>query len=125
MALVDIGRFGWYCHASIFDLGALTDAHLARQPGGHLKKRWDPAYFAQRHPEMVILLAHGDPWRPGARIKPSRTIEIEVLRSMDELGDYVLRAAVPLVHDDFYLVFSRRQVPLPARMRGAWMPGRP
>jgi len=115
VALVDIGRFGYAYRGSIFDLGALTDARLARQPGGHLRKRWDAAYFAQRHPQLIVLLSHGDPWQPGAQLSGLRPVENDVLRSMKELGDYQIRLSIPQGFGNQLVVFARKGVSLPSR----------
>ena len=114
VALVDIGRFGYAYRGSIFDLGALTDAHLARLPGPHLKKAWDSAYFAARHPDLVLLLDRGSE----GVLQPERAVEADVLGSMRDLGDYLLRARIPMVGGTHLLVFSRRRLVLPDALWG-------
>lgn len=56
-ALVDVGAVGYALPGlSIVDLGGLTDARIARSPGGLLQKRFDLAYlFEERRPAAVVL----------------------------------------------------------------------
>jgi len=61
VALVDVGYLGWRSGLPVLDLGGLTDARIAGMPGGHLEKRIDPAYFAERAPDALVLHASRPP----------------------------------------------------------------
>jgi hypothetical protein len=54
-ALVDVGVIGYASDVEIIDLGGLTDARIARMPGGHLSKRVDPRVLAARDPDAIVV----------------------------------------------------------------------
>lgn len=57
VALVDVGYLGWASGARVIDLGGITDAEVARRPGGHLSKEIDPGWLESRAPEAIVLHA--------------------------------------------------------------------
>jgi arabinofuranosyltransferase len=61
VALVDVGYLGYRSGVEVVDLAGLTDARIARMPGGHLSKRVDPAYFAARGPDAIVLHSASPP----------------------------------------------------------------
>ncbi len=62
VALVDIGRIGFFGRMEIVDLGGLTDPVIGRAPGGRLAKRFDRDYlFDRRRPEAIVLRVDRDP----------------------------------------------------------------
>lgn len=61
VALIDIGLIGYASHLEIIDLAGLTDARIARRPGGHLSKRIDPRELQSRNPEAIVIHCAGTP----------------------------------------------------------------
>jgi hypothetical protein len=55
VALVDIGYLGYESGLEVVDLGGLTDATIARRPGGHLAKEIDVGYLEARRPATFVL----------------------------------------------------------------------
>ncbi|MFW6051674.1 MAG: hypothetical protein ACODAU_10890 [Myxococcota bacterium] len=64
VALVDAGYLAWASGVRVFDLAGLTDPTIARAPGGHLDKRFDPGLLAAAAPDAIVLHAAR---RPGVR----------------------------------------------------------
>jgi hypothetical protein len=60
VALMDIGMVKYYSGREVIDISGLTDAHVARLPGGFLKKRFDIEYLFERNPKYVVLVSHND-----------------------------------------------------------------
>jgi hypothetical protein len=60
VALMDIGMVKYYSEREVVDISGLTDAHVARLPGGFLKKRFDIEYLFERNPKCVVLVSHND-----------------------------------------------------------------
>src|SRR5262249_40315727 len=54
-ALVDVGLIGYASDVEVVDLGGLTDARIARMPGGHLSKHIDPRLIAARDPDAIVV----------------------------------------------------------------------
>jgi hypothetical protein len=54
-ALVDVGHLAYASGVEVVDLGGLTDASIARLPGGHLAKRIEEADLLAREPEAIVL----------------------------------------------------------------------
>jgi hypothetical protein len=59
LALVDIGLIGYRSRKEVIDLGGLTDKVIARAPGTHLLKEYDPDYVIGRAPELVVFRTLG------------------------------------------------------------------
>jgi hypothetical protein len=55
VALVDVGLIGYASDIDIVDLAGLTDARIARLPGGHLGKRVDPRDLQARNPDAIVV----------------------------------------------------------------------
>lgn len=71
VALVDIGRLGFWTDLELVDLAGLTDPVIARLPGGHLEKPIDPEYlFDVRHPDVIVVRVNASPILPGPTIRP-------------------------------------------------------
>ena len=115
VALVDIGQFGWYFTRSIFDVVGLTDAHIARLPGGHGFKRWDESYFRERRPDLVILEASDFKPSPIDRDFRLRPPERWMFTSMLTRGGYLFHAAIPYAagRKTDLLLFTREGLELP------------
>jgi arabinofuranosyltransferase len=62
VALVDAGYLPWVSGVRVLDLAGLTDPRVARAPGGHLDKRFDPAILAVDPPDAILL--HSRTWPP-------------------------------------------------------------
>lgn len=120
VALADIGRFGWCFRGSIFDLGGLTDARLARSgtwgaaPGTAPAPRWDEAYFRARRPDLVLIVADANLEAPLARpLGGLRPIDLGIFGSMLANGGYRYRGWVPAA-SNYLLLFARDDLELPA-----------
>ena len=50
----------YYSDREIIDISGLTDAHVARLPGGFLKKEFDFQYLLDRNPKYVVLVSRTD-----------------------------------------------------------------
>lgn len=55
VALVDVGYLAYASGVEVVDLGGLTDARIARLPGGHLAKRITQADLRARDPDVLVL----------------------------------------------------------------------
>ncbi|MGD8862764.1 MAG: hypothetical protein PVI30_22320 [Myxococcales bacterium] len=55
VALVDVGFLGRASGLPVVDLGGVTDASIARLPGGHLDKRIDGELLQKRQPDAIVL----------------------------------------------------------------------
>lgn len=55
IVILDIGAVGYYGDRDVIDLGGLTDPTIAYSPGGHLSKRIDSSWLAQRKPGAIVL----------------------------------------------------------------------
>lgn len=128
VALADIGRFGWRFRGSIYDLGGLTDAHLARRgrgsgaPGTAPAPAWDEAYFRARRPELVLIVADATLDRPlSGPLGGLRPIDLGAFGSIAVHGGYRYRGSVP-TGGGHLLVFARDDVELP---EATWGPPRP
>ncbi len=63
IALMDVGLVGYErMELALLDLAGLTDAEIARSPGGSLDKWYDPAYVIERDPAYVVLVFTGPIW---------------------------------------------------------------
>jgi hypothetical protein len=70
VALMDIGMVGYYLPGHrILDITGLTDSHIAHSPGPFLKKRYDPGYVLDQHPEAIVLVL-GQVKHPGGDLDP-------------------------------------------------------
>ena len=117
VALVDIGRFGWSFDGEIYDLAGLTDRHLARLPGRYGFKGWDEAYFRDRSPELVLLMAPALGNRP-LQVPAMRSWERGALASMARGGGYAYHGAVAYMDGADVLIFRRTDVELPESIWG-------
>ncbi len=117
VALVDIGRFGWSFDGEIYDLAGLTDRHLARMPGRYGFKGWDEAYFRERSPELVLLMAPTLGKRP-LQVQAMRSWERGALASMTRGGGYAYHGAVAYMDGADVLIFRRADVELPLSIWG-------
>ena len=122
VALTDVGRVGWILEdAVITDLGALTDATLARVDGTLLAKPISERYLAQRSPE-VLLLNSRMPVRvlPGTT-RPAAAPMWKVERSVLETQWFQTRtryACTMVVYEQHFIhVFERAD--LPPRVAGS------
>jgi hypothetical protein len=61
VALVDVGLIGYATDLEIIDLAGLTDARIARVPGGHLSKRIDAHDLQARDPDAIVVHCTGTP----------------------------------------------------------------
>jgi arabinofuranosyltransferase len=61
VALVDVGYLGYASGLEVVDLGGLTDARIARMPGGHLDKHIDATYLVSRNPDAIVLHSSARP----------------------------------------------------------------
>ncbi len=118
VALMDIGRFGWHFKGSVLDLVGLTDAHIARQRGVHLRKEWDESYFRRRAPALVIASTFEDVRDPRTRVIHVQSAEEGALRSIQQRGGYTLRSSIPLFTGTNMLVFAREGLVLPEELWG-------
>jgi hypothetical protein len=114
VALVDIGQFGWHFPREIYDVAGLTDAHLARVPGGHLKK-WDEEYFRAKSPDLVlvhVIAEHSgvNPLDAGFEVRSDA--ETCMLASVMRSG-YRGHNATRIGYDLYLLVFVREPLTLP------------
>ncbi len=55
VALVDVGLLPYQSGVRVLDLGAITDAEIARLPGGHLDKRIGDTLLRERDPDLLLL----------------------------------------------------------------------
>jgi hypothetical protein len=111
IALVDIGFLGWVSGAEVVDLAGLTDPTIARAPGGHLSKRIDPGYLAERDPDAFVLHSRTEPeFGPDGRLKSLSGYPVE--RHVAGLGwvrrHYRVRRVVQYSERYFYVVLQRR-----------------
>jgi len=60
IALMDIGMVKYFSERNVIDISGLTDMHVARLPGGFLKKEFDIEYLFERNPKYVVLVSHND-----------------------------------------------------------------
>ncbi len=118
VALMDIGRFGWHFRGSVLDLVGLTDAHIARQRGVHLRKEWDERYFRQRAPALVIASSLDDVRDPRTHVLHIQSAEAGALSSIRERGGYTLRSSIPLFNGTNMLVFARDGLELSEELWG-------
>jgi len=91
IALMDIGMIKYYSDRELVDISGLTDAHVARLPGGFLKKAPDLRYLLDRNPKYVILVSHND------------------IRRNDFESSYIIDKKInddPLFHQKYRFLFS-------------------
>lgn len=84
VALLDVGLVGWLAPSvRIVDLAGLTDAEIARAPGGHGEKRPDERVLESRAPSIVVLTSGEGPRRDGdsVAIEPRFGVERYIARS--------------------------------------------
>ncbi|MCE9615836.1 MAG: hypothetical protein K8T26_16320 [Lentisphaerae bacterium] len=105
IALMDIGIVGYTCiDQTVLDISGLTDRHIAKSPGGFLKKSYDPAYVLDRQPDVVVL-TYGAPGqsytRPpkGTGIRYWTEVEAQLGQQPRFVRDYV-RVRTPPPEDD-------------------------
>lgn len=112
VALFDIGLFGYAARdLDIVDLGGLTDARIARAPGGHGRKQLDPAYLAERSPDVVIITSPSPAvidGRGAVRIRPNFEVERYLLELPWFGASYRYGYAVQATETHFLHVFTRR-----------------
>lgn len=91
VAVLDVGYVGYYSGVEVVDLGGLTDAHIARLPGGHIDKRIDEAYLMARNPKQILLHS-------------TRAPELDEQRRLIAFSGYPVEhrvAAMPWVRESF------------------------
>lgn len=59
IALLDIGKIGYYADVPVIDLVGLTDPVIARAPGSHFHTTYDPRYVLDQHPDLIVLSTEG------------------------------------------------------------------
>ncbi|UCD58596.1 MAG: hypothetical protein JSV16_05675, partial [Candidatus Hydrogenedentota bacterium] len=91
VALMDIGMVKYFSDREVIDISGLTDAYVARLPGGFLKKEFDLHYLLDRNPEYVVLVSRSD-IRKGD-FKSSYMIDESIYRS-------------PLFHRNYHFLFT-------------------
>ncbi|NOY93885.1 MAG: hypothetical protein GXP55_22105, partial [Deltaproteobacteria bacterium] len=111
VALVDVGYLGYRSGAPILDLGGVTDAVVARSPGGYLDKRIEPATLALREPVAIVLHAASAP-ELDARGNLRRLTGYPVERRIAAMAFVRLRyhvtRVVPYAPDYYYVLLTRR-----------------
>ena len=77
VAALDVGWVGAAFAGDILDLAGVTDARVARLPGGHTTKKIQNSWFDSIQPDMVVLLtAPGEsPREPWSSMQFARGIE--------------------------------------------------
>ncbi|PTL78603.1 hypothetical protein [Vitiosangium sp. GDMCC 1.1324] len=118
VALTDIGRFGYFYSGSILDLAGLTDAHIARQAGSHMRKEWDEAYFLSRRPDLLIVDSTSDLSRPETRELRVHWVETGALQSIQRRGGYHLVTSLDLQGGKYLLILARDGLELPEDVWG-------
>lgn len=118
VALLDIGSFGWNFRGQVFDLAGLTDSHLAKLPGRYGAKQWDEAYFRERSPDLVLVIAEF--FEDGSIDErfDVRFWDRAILRSMVVGGGYRYHDSVGYMEGTKILIFSREDVDLPESIWG-------
>jgi len=56
VALMDVGVVGYHTHLRVIDISGLTEATIARAPGGFLDKVYDPAYVLDQSPAALVFV---------------------------------------------------------------------
>jgi hypothetical protein len=110
-ALFDIGVFGYAVPAMrIDDLGGLTDAVLARYPGGLGRKRIDDAWLTLRGPDLVLVNAFpvGALGDPNPRLRVQWPVERRLLALPSFRERYVAECAASVAGYHVMLAFRRR-----------------
>lgn len=112
VALFNIGLFGYAARdVAIVDLGGLTDARIARAPGGHGRKQLDPSYLAERSPDVVIVASPSPAVlddRGAVQIRPNFEVERRLLELPWFGANYRYGYAVQATETYFLHVFTRR-----------------
>jgi hypothetical protein len=75
------------------DLMGLTDAHLAKQPGG-IHEKSDPDYVLGRRPDLVLVLLT-EKWAQGASPPAVTRAGRELLTHPKFLEEYELKRIIP------------------------------
>ncbi|MCA9602315.1 MAG: hypothetical protein KC417_09835, partial [Myxococcales bacterium] len=110
---VNIGLVGYVSPtAPVFDLGGLTDAHIARLPGPHLHKHPEAAYLAAHAPD-VFLLTSSEPIRIGesgqASYRPDFDVESHVFSLPWFQRTYRYAGTLMLSPNYYYHAFVERR----------------
>ena len=118
VALVDIGRFGWGFHGSVYDLAGLTDAHIARLPREGARAGWDQAYFETRSPELALAITENAIAFPMQEPLRPRDMDESLFQSILEHGGYRLHTQVQMSPGFWCMVFAREDILLPEDLWG-------
>ncbi len=102
VALMDIGIVGYLNpQLHILDITGLTDRHIAKLPGGFLRKELDPSYVLDRRPRYIVVVFIAPKTPTGfnfARTVAFSPMEFNLLASPEFQRDYH-RARAPLPGD--------------------------
>lgn len=110
IATVNIGLIGYVApDVRILDLVGLTDAHIGRLPGAHLRKEPSQAYLAERAADAYILTSSHPIGSTGGQstYTPDFHVENHVFRMPWFRTEHRYVGTLPLGANYFYHVFVR------------------
>lgn len=128
VALVDAGFLPWVGGFRVLDLAGITDPRVARAPGGHLDKRFDPGLLAAARPDAIVLHSRVPPGVDAAgRIEALAGFPVEqrVAAQPWVRSQYEVVRVVRYAADYHYLVLALRSRDAQARERPLLRADRP
>lgn len=119
VALVDAGYLPWAGAFRALDLAGITDPRVARSPGGHLDKRFDPGLLAAAEPDAILLHSSTPPVlddRGRIDAMAGFSVEERVAAMPWVRAHYRAVRVVRYTPDYYYMVLARRDRESPARV---------